>query len=448
MSNQAICMGCFAEWDTQRTTCTFCGWSPGGDRKKQDGWQTGLVLEQRYILGEIYQSKLVYTIWRAYDMLMDMHCFLVRKRPGSDIELIRLARMDAEIAGEEGIQILTLKWVSGEETLIFSMHNPWLGFGRCRLRDIPEREVDVRVGNIEYIGKKYDNALPQDTILAEQYRIIGALGAGGFGITYLCEDINTGNNVAVKEYYPAEWAVRDGVYVIIRDARFAKIFNYGKEMFEAEIQMTAKFIHTSHIVTVLDAFEENDTMYMVMEYLQGKSLGKLIREQKDTCFPVKEWEKMIVPVLEGLQQMHENKIIHSDISPGNIICTDSGKVVVIDLGAAKYIFDEKQRLAAAFLKPDYAAPEQYQTAKSGVGGTEGPWTDIYMIGALSYYCLLGHKAPSVMSRLSSESGVLEFTKKEHKKLKTKWEDIIQSCMELDRTKRPADIGQLLEMIRS
>ena len=116
--------------------------------------------------------------------------------------------------------------------------------------------------------------MPADTLLNDRYQILGIVGIGGFGITYLAKDINLLRNVAVKEYFPKQWVQREQNYVSIRHSGMVEPFKYGLKSFVSEIKMTAKFIHTENIVTVTDAFFENDTAYMVMEYIQGESIGR------------------------------------------------------------------------------------------------------------------------------------------------------------------------------
>ena len=283
--------------------------------------------------------------------------------------------------------------------------------------------------------QKPEYALSEDTLLDERYRVIGCVGVGGFGITYFCEDLLLQRNVAVKEYFPSEWAEREADALEVKNSRYLNAFLYGKKSFLKEAQITAKFIHAQNIVTIYDVFSANDTVYLVMEYLQGDSVGRRMKKRQYKPYSEKEAAEIILPSMKALRSIHESYVVHGDISPGNLICTKEGTVVLIDFGAAKYMTDKQPVLQAAFLKKNYAAPEQYRTAKEGIPRDEGAWTDIYAMGATLYYLLTGHVPTDALTRLSSKKTELIPPKKYGVKIQKGYFQLICQMMELDKNLR-------------
>ena len=149
----------------------------------------------------------------------------------------------------------------------------------------------------------------------------------------------------------------------------------------------------------------------------------------------KEAAEIILPSMKALRSIHESYVVHGDISPGNLICTKEGTVVLIDFGAAKYMTDKQPVLQAAFLKKNYAAPEQYRTAKEGIPRDEGAWTDIYAMGATLYYLLTGHVPTDALTRLSSKKTELIPPKKYGVKIQKGYFQLICQMMELDKNLR-------------
>lgn len=303
-----------------------------------------------------------------------------------------------------------------------------------------EESDDLEIQQSFSSNNHFSKTLGENTIIREQYKIIDCIGIGGFGITYLCEDMLLKRVVALKEYYPSEWVEREDAYVMVKDSRLLQAFHYGMKSFQNEIQMTAKFIHTPHIVTVFDEVEANDTIYMVMEFIPGISIGREMKQRNYKPFSEYELADIMFPIMDALEAMHRQGMVHSDISPGNMIHSGNDQYYLIDLGAAKYNGDKRVQMSAAFLKVDYAAPEQYRTARSGIPDGEGPWTDIYALGATIYYLLTGKKPTDVISRLDGTNtdirdsliGILPVS----------WIDLIGKAMELEKDRRFASIADL------
>lgn len=418
----------------------ICGKPDGAEGSTLDGWCTGMELEKRYILGGIYSRSATDCIWRAFDQILQIPCLLVRWF--KDMISDQVERLSLTKAADNGCVILGYRLIAGEPVLILSLADKRELGGQFRLQAFLTEAPRKRMESIVNTDKQPD-VLPTDTILQDTYRVIAPLGIGGFGITYLCEDIHLGRNVALKEYYPAQWAQREDTYVCLAAQKYLQPFRYGRKAFEKERQLTAGFLHEPSIVTVYDGFQQMDTSYMVLEYIEGKSLGRTLR-QRQKPFSIEEWQEIWQQIIQGLQSMHEQGVLHGDISPGNILYHD-GIVKLIDLGAAKEWESREVPMSAAFLKPDYASPEQYQTAKTGQIGTEGPWSDIYSLGATAYFCLTGHKPPDIMQRLQAGQQKITFTTRECIKIPQKWRKMILQCMEPDRYKRPQNVEELAQL---
>lgn len=232
-----------------------------------------------------------------------------------------------------------------------------------------------------------DDGLPhhlqKGTILNSKYLVGAVLGEGGFGITYIGRDLTLDMKVAIKEYYPSHLVKRSGedsqsVYSTNdREEEFEK----GKDQFLTEARTLAKFPYEDGIVGVRDFFQENHTVYIVMEYLEGVTLGEYL--DTVTGIPFGKTLKMMLPIMNSLEKVHEAGLIHRDISPDNIMITTDGKVKLLDFGASRDI-RQKNRELTVILKPSYAPEEQYRR-----NGVQGPWTDVYALCAVMYRCITG-----------------------------------------------------------
>ncbi|MBT8447003.1 MAG: serine/threonine protein kinase, partial [Gammaproteobacteria bacterium] len=218
------------------------------------------------------------------------------------------------------------------------------------------------------------------------YRIRGILGQGAFGITYLADDLNLGRPVALKEYLPLQLAsrVEDGGVAPVSDDTRSE-FDNGLKRFINEAKTLAKFEHPN-IVRVHNVFEFGNTAYMVMNYEEGETLAQLLRRDKRLDEP--KLLAILLPLLEGLEAIHAAGFIHRDIKPGNIFIRTDGTPVLIDFGSARDAMQGDARTITNFVSPGYAPIEQY-TSKSD---KQGPWSDIYALGATVYRCITG-RAP-------------------------------------------------------
>lgn len=245
-----------------------------------------------------------------------------------------------------------------------------------------------------------DQDLSSDTKLGE-YIIEKTLGVGGFGITYLARDSQLGAKVAIKEYFPAAYTVRDpdGIVKAKHDDQAQKIYRWGLAQFLKEAQALAQFKH-NNIVRVIRFMEANGTAYMVMEYEPGQSLGDQLDAGSGTL-DEPELLQIFIPILNGLQAMHAVGLVHLDIKPDNIyICADN-RPMLIDFGSASQIAAQKATGQVA-ITPAYAAIEHYPDK-----GKRGAWTDIYSIGAAMYRCIAGKPPIGSMERYKS---ILQYKK--------------------------------------
>lgn len=253
--------------------------------------------------------------------------------------------------------------------------------------------------------KKYNQirsrrGLPLETILQGRYMTGRILGEGGFGITYLAWDLLLEIPVAVKEYFPSQLATRDTktgtTTVTIVSKEKTKYYEKGKADFEEEAKNLAKFQNLPGVVKVKDFFLENQTAYLVMEYVRGFSLKDLLKREKRPLSQEKTL-KIMYPVLEALEVIHEQGMIHRDISPDNILMTEKGEVKLIDFGAARMAAGEETGTLTVLLKKGYAPAEQYYTR-----GKQGPWTDIYAVCATMYHMLSGKIPTEALERLKDD----------------------------------------------
>lgn len=241
--------------------------------------------------------------------------------------------------------------------------------------------------------------LPVGTVLAGHYAIGRVLGKGGFGVTYEAYDTRNDRVVAIKEYYPNGIAHRDTgtTGVSITDARQTETFKTGADKFFDEAKTVSKFNGNPNIVGVYEFFYENNTVYYVMEYLEGCDLKQYI---KNNGGRLSEGKVLYVfnTLTDALVITHSLNVLHRDISPDNVFIKDNGEVKLIDFGAARQVIAEQSKSLSVILKQGFAPLEQYQRR-----GKQGPWTDIYALGATMYYALTGKVPEDATERIEDDS---------------------------------------------
>lgn len=228
-------------------------------------------------------------------------------------------------------------------------------------------------------------------MLQGRYLIGKALGEGGFGITYLGRDTTLDMPIAVKEYYPNGFSNRNHqVSNEVTLTQNGEQYDFESEMqrFLKEARMLAKFSGEPGVVGVRDFFRENNTAYIVMEYLDGITMKQCLRRG---TIPPEKLFALMEPVMESLSRIHEAGLIHRDISPDNIMLLKNGQLKLLDFGAAREVSGDKS--LSVLLKPGYAPEEQYRTK-----GNQGPWTDVYALSATMYKCITGKTPEEALER--------------------------------------------------
>ena len=261
-------------------------------------------------------------------------------------------------------------------------------------------EIDDNAKICPYCGYRQDNEaresyyLAPGTVIQNRYIVGRVIGAGGFGITYIGWDNVLRRVVAVKEYFPSAVATRGykNKHITVYSGSAQADFNAGLESFMKEAKRLAGFGNIEGIVQIFDCLQENGTGYIIMEYLKGKTVKEILKEGKR--YTADEAVTVLTPVMNALSQMHREGIIHRDIAPDNIFVTDEGEVKLLDFGAARYASAGRSRSLSVILKPGYAPEEQYR-----MHGEQGPWTDIYSLGATMYRMITGRKMEESVDRI-------------------------------------------------
>ena len=236
-------------------------------------------------------------------------------------------------------------------------------------------------------------ALPEGTIL-DHYVIQSVLGRGAFGITYLATQQHLGRKVAIKEYLPLGFATRRADSTVVpTQGQDGELFQYGLERMLSEAQTIIQFNH-ANIVKVLTYFEVNGTAYIVMQYEEGQNL----RQHLHSDYPLTEKQLLdiICPIGEGLGLVHKMGFVHRDIKPDNIYLRKDGSPVLLDFGAARNVFNAQGEQLTCVLTEGYAPYEQ----AAPVWADQGPWTDIYALGATLYFAATGQRAVSASARVN------------------------------------------------
>lgn len=241
--------------------------------------------------------------------------------------------------------------------------------------------------------------LEPETILNGKYIIGKVLGFGGFGTTYIGWDLMLEKKVAIKEYMPSDFATRvpGETKLSVYDGELGEQFEAGLKSFIDESQRLAKFNNEDGIVHIYDSFLENSTAYIVMEYLEGKTLKAILKERGGKI-SYSEAVTLIEPVLKSLDAVHKTGIIHRDIAPDNIFITDDGRVKLIDFGASRYATTLHSKSLSVILKQGFAPEEQYRSR-----GNQGPWSDVYAVCATLYNAITGIVPEDALERCEDDT---------------------------------------------
>ena len=285
--------------------------------------------------------------------------------------------------------------------------------------------------------------LPPGTMLQNRYLVGTAVGVGGFGITYIAYDTQLQQVLAVKEYYPSANGIVNRnpgeARVIVYSGRRGQEYGIGLTRFLEEARCMAKFSTHPNIVHVYDFFQENGTAYITMEFLDGISYKEFIKSN-DGRIPVETAIDITLSVLNALKEVHANKIIHRDISPDNVHITKNGTVKLIDFGAARISAEDEEKTRSIILKPGYSPPEQYQTKSK-----QGPWTDIYAVGAMLYRALTGRMPDESTNRVIKDE--LPEPKELRPEISDNLNNAILRAMAVNQELRFRNVDQFAEAIR-
>jgi serine/threonine protein kinase len=271
------------------------------------------------------------------------------------------------------------------------------------------------------------------------YRIVKKIASGGFSIVYLAYD-EEGNAVAIKEYLPSSLALRQsGELVPLVAPENLPIFRIGLKCFFEEGRALARIIHPN-VVSVVNFFRANETVYMVMAYESGRSLQDYIlmrREKREKPIVSERFiRKTFAEVMNGLREVHANKLLHLDLKPANIYLRDDGSPILLDFGAARQTLREDAPKLYPMYTPGFASPEMYVK-----NSKLGPWTDIYGLGAAMFACMVGAPPQPADQRKNNDKMDTYF-----RKLEGVYSDelinMVRWSLQVDPDKRPPSVFAL------
>jgi len=273
----------------------------------------------------------------------------------------------------------------------------------------------------------------------QNYRIVKVLCCGGFSIVYLAHDEND-VPVAIKEYLPSSLALRSegAVLPAVAEENLAT-FRYGMKCFFEEGKSLARLSH-NNVLRVLNFFRANETAYLVMRYERGRTLQEHVEHHRGS---LKEEfiRRAFASLLNGLREVHTNKLLHLDIKPSNIYIRNDSTPVLIDFGAARQTLTEEATRLSPMYTPGFASPEQYHKRE-----LLGPWSDIYSVGASMYACMASAAPPAADKRLGNDKYV-SAKKLWGGKYSAQLLETIDWCLRLDHLERPQSVFALQKVLR-
>lgn len=285
------------------------------------------------------------------------------------------------------------------------------------------------------------DSLPVFSILAGKYLLGAPLGKGGFGITYIAMHLPDEKIVAIKEFFPANLAVRDtdNETVVPADDTKAVYYRTGMKSFSEEGRILYLLSDIEHVVHVAEQIQANNTTYLVMEYVPGISLKKYMKQQQK-LFSEQETLTLMQPILIAMQAMHQKGILHRDISPENLMLSPDNTLTLIDFGAARTFSRSDDDNLTVILKRGYAPEEQYHS-----NSRQGPWTDLYAVCAVMYQMLTGI-LPQEASARAEEDHLTPISRVEGLSLSPSTCAALEKGLQMDPMERYPDIGALMKVL--
>ena len=292
--------------------------------------------------------------------------------------------------------------------------------------------------NYALIYQRKPHHLKPGTILNGKYLVGRVLGEGGFGITYIGRDLTLDLRVAIKEYYPKRVVGRTTASsnrLSLINWSFSSEFQHGKEQFIQEARTIARMDKENAVVTVRDYFEENDSAYLVMEYVEGENLYSMM-EKRGKVFESKELFPLLEPIFDALGELHEIGLIHRDISPDNIMI-ENGRARLIDFGCARNTIRSSEN-EDSIMKHGFSPIEQYENRNMG------PWTDVYAMAATIYYCLTGKLVPVATERVTNDT--LTMPRSLGARISAKQERALMKALSVDYNERFQSVREFGEAL--
>src|SRR3954452_1497947 len=267
------------------------------------------------------------------------------------------------------------------------------------------------------------------------YRIEKPLSSGGFSIVYLARD-ETGTPFAIKEYLPSSLPLRaEGIEVKIEDESTLAMFRHGLKCFFEEGRALALISHPN-VVRVENFFRANETCYMVMQYVRGRTLQFHIQRHRHE-FTETFIRRIFMNLMNGLREVHSNKLLHLDIKPANVFISMEGRPVLLDFGAARITLSEEAMKLKPMYTAGFAAPEHYRFKPEELG----PWSDIYSVGATMYTCIAGTPPPAGDQR-EEKDRIIPLRSLTRGDFSEDLFSIVDACLAVDPLKRPQTAYEL------
>lgn len=267
------------------------------------------------------------------------------------------------------------------------------------------------------------------------YRIEKPLSSGGFSIVYLARD-EAGTPFAIKEYLPSSMPLRaEGVEVSVTDEGNLAMFRHGLKCFFEEGRALAMISHPN-VVRVENFFRANETCYMVMQYVRGRTLQFHIQRNRHE-FTERFIRRLFTHLMNGLREVHANKLLHLDIKPANVFISMEGRPVLLDFGAARITLSEEQSKLKPMYTAGFAAPEHYRFKPRELG----PWSDIYSVGATMYTCI-GGTPPQASDQREQKDRIIPLRTLAREQYSDELYAVVDACLEIDYLERPQTAFEL------